>query len=130
MINSLAAAAQAMINKNADYRARGRATGPPARPSTPTVRPEPVEGLSNSVWLMDWLDPVPPGKRWRSGSPPANGGGPRGKSREGPAFRAALHRPGATRHPWRDAPFCGHPDRAPAPVTPPHGPTDGLEFCG
>ena len=50
--------------------------------------------------------------------------------REGPAFRAALHRPGATRHPWRDAPFCGHPDRAPPPVTPPHGPTDGLEFCG
>ncbi len=42
--------------------------------------------------------------------------------------RAALHRPGATRHPWRDAPFCGHPDRAPAPVTPPLGPTDGLKF--
>jgi hypothetical protein len=42
--------------------------------------------------------------------------------------RAAFHRPGATRHPWRDAPFCGHPDRAPAPFTPPLGPTDGLEF--
>ena len=36
---------------------------------------------------------------------------------------------GATRHPWRDAPFCGHPDRAPATFTPPPGPTDGAGFC-
>ena len=72
--------------------------------------------------------------------PAADGGGPRGKRpppwqsraqvyadcREGPELRAALHRPGATRHPWRDAPFCGHPDRSPAPFTPPLGPADGF----
>jgi hypothetical protein len=107
-------------------------------------------GRSYSLWsnrdfgFGNRLDPVPPGKRWRSGSSAANGGGPRGKRpppwqsrarvyadcREGPALWAALHRPGATRHPWRDAPFCGHPDRAPPPVTPPRGPTDGAGFCG
>ena len=107
-------------------------------------------GRSYSLWsnrdfgFRNRLDPVPPGKRWRWGSPPANGGGPRGKRpppwqsrarvyadcRESPALRAALHRPGATRHPWRDAPFCGHPDLAPPPVTPPRGPTDSFEFCG
>ena len=48
--------------------------------------------------------------------------------REGPELRGCLHRPGATRHPWRDAPFYGHPDRAPAPTTPTPGPTDGFEF--
>ena len=48
--------------------------------------------------------------------------------REGPELRAALHRPGATRHPWRDAPSYGHPDRAPAPFNPPLGPADGADF--
>jgi hypothetical protein len=46
--------------------------------------------------------------------------------REGPELRAALHRPGATRHPWRDAPSPGHPDRSPATCTPSLGPADGL----
>ena len=45
--------------------------------------------------------------------------------RESPGLRDSLHRPGATRHPWRDAPSYGHPDRAPAPFTPPPGPADG-----
>ena len=36
--------------------------------------------------------------------------------------------PGATRHPWRDAPFCGHPDRAPATAAPSTGPADGFGF--
>jgi hypothetical protein len=63
--------------------------------------------------------------------PAVGGGWPRGKRpcpldpwplvyadcREGPELRGSLHRPGATRHPWRDAPFCGHPDRAPATLT-------------
>jgi hypothetical protein len=193
MINSWAVAAQAMINKNADYRAGdgarpARALGPtparcrrdgtgaaaPRRTASPSIGLGPTDGLASvlrqsvvgwaelgeaqrlprgrsySLWsnrdfgFRNRFDPVPPDKRWRSCSPAANGGGPRGKmppprqtpapayadSRDGPALRAALHRPGATRHPWRDAPFCGHPDRAPPPVTPPRGPTDGLEFCG
>jgi hypothetical protein len=46
--------------------------------------------------------------------------------REGPELRAALHRPGATRHPWRDAPSPGHPDRSPATNIPSLGPADGL----
>jgi len=48
--------------------------------------------------------------------------------REGPGLWDSLHRPVATRHPWRDAPCCGHPDRAPPAFTPPPGPTDGFEF--
>ncbi len=74
--------------------------------------------------------------------PVVGGGGPRGKRpppwqsrarvyadcRESPGLWDSLHRPGATRHPWRDAPCCGHPDRAPIPFTPPPGPTDGFEF--
>jgi hypothetical protein len=48
--------------------------------------------------------------------------------REGPELRIALHRPGATRHPWRDAPSYGHPDRAPATCNPPHGPADGADI--
>jgi len=46
--------------------------------------------------------------------------------REGPELRAALHRPGATRHPWRDAPSPGHPDRSPVPFIPPLGPADSF----
>jgi hypothetical protein len=74
--------------------------------------------------------------------PAVGGGGPRGKRpppwqsrarvyadcRESPGLCGSLHRPGATRHPWRDAPCCGHPDRAPIAFTPPPGPTDGFEF--
>ena len=63
--------------------------------------------------------------------PAVGGGGPRGKRpppwqsraqvyadcRESPSLRAVLHRPGATRHPWRDAPSPGHPDRSPPTIT-------------
>jgi len=32
---------------------------------------------------------------------------------------------------YSDAPFCSHPDRAPAPSNPTHGPTDGFGLgCG
>ncbi len=81
-------------------------------------------------------------RQWRLANLPLGGGGPRGKRpppwqsrarayadcREGPELRIALHRPGATRHPWREAPSYGHPDRAPAPFNPPLGPADGADL--
>jgi hypothetical protein len=61
----------------------------------------------------------------------APGFGSSSTSRESPGLRVVFHQPGATRHPWRDAPFCGHPDRAPAPSFPSPGPADGFELgCG
>ena len=43
--------------------------------TTPTVRPELVEGLSNSVLLIDLIDPVPPWSAIAICQPAVGGGG-------------------------------------------------------
>ena len=92
--------------------------------------------------IWNRLDPVPPCRRWRSVHRRWTAAGQGGKGlplgnpgpvamadcRESPSLWMGLHRPGATRHPWRDAPLRRPPDGSPAPSPPPFGPADGADI--